>query len=72
MKITSLVFLIFAVSSLAAETRPNIVLMMADDQGWGETGYYGLPHPNRSSTTSSPTRMKPPTYLRSTRTSSKP
>ena len=19
--------------------RPNVVLMMADDQGWGETGY---------------------------------
>ena len=24
--------------------RPNIVLCMADDQGWGETGYYGHPH----------------------------
>jgi arylsulfatase A-like enzyme len=24
--------------------RPNIVLMMADDQGWGETGYNGHPH----------------------------
>ncbi len=22
----------------------NVVLMMADDQGWGETGYYGHPH----------------------------
>ncbi len=27
----------------AAPTRPNIVLMMADDQGWGETGYNGHP-----------------------------
>ncbi len=23
--------------------RPNIVLVMADDQGWGETGYNGHP-----------------------------
>jgi arylsulfatase A-like enzyme len=28
----------------AASTRPNVVLMMADDQGWGETGYNGHPH----------------------------
>ena len=30
----------------AAQTlpRPNIVLMMADDQGWGETGYNGHPY----------------------------
>ena len=23
---------------------PTIVLMMSDDQGWGETGYNGHPH----------------------------
>jgi len=23
--------------------RPNVVLIMSDDQGWGETGYYGHP-----------------------------
>lgn len=28
----------------AAPARPNIVLMMADDQAWGETGYNGHPH----------------------------
>jgi len=32
--------------TIASETklRPNIVLMMTDDQGWGETGYHGHPH----------------------------
>ena len=42
--------LLFALGSLATSAlaasapRPNIVLMMADDQGWGETGYNGHPH----------------------------
>ena len=27
-----------------AQSRPNIVLVMADDQGWGETGYNGHPY----------------------------
>lgn len=31
-------------AAAADEPRPNIVLMMADDQGWGETGYHGHPH----------------------------
>lgn len=34
--------------SLNAKTnsavKPNIILCMADDQGWGEMGYYGHPH----------------------------
>ena len=25
------------------DTRPNVVLVMADDQGWGQVGYYGHP-----------------------------
>ncbi len=29
---------------IAAAQRPNIVLVLADDQGWGETGYNGHPH----------------------------
>ncbi len=29
---------------LAAAPRPNVVLVLADDQGWGETGYNGHPH----------------------------
>ncbi|MGB0369930.1 MAG: sulfatase family protein [Opitutales bacterium] len=27
-----------------AEERPNIVLVMTDDQGWGQTGYYKHPY----------------------------
>lgn len=36
----------FCATSLSAEpsTRPNIVLVMADDQGWGDMAYNG--HPN--------------------------
>ena len=30
--------------SIAAETRPNIILLMGDDHGWEETGYNGHPH----------------------------
>jgi arylsulfatase A-like enzyme len=29
---------------LAAESRPNIILLMGDDHGWEETGYNGHPH----------------------------
>ena len=28
---------------LHAAERPNIILVMADDQGWGDTGYNGHP-----------------------------
>jgi arylsulfatase A-like enzyme len=43
------VITLFLATALAAvagaqSSRPNIVLMMADDQGWGETGYNGHPH----------------------------
>lgn len=41
----ALVFLLFSCAMVAAPaSRPNIVLIMADDQGWGETGYNGHPH----------------------------
>jgi arylsulfatase A-like enzyme len=40
-----LIALAFAFSLNAdAADRPNIILMMADDQGWGEVGYNGHPH----------------------------
>jgi arylsulfatase A-like enzyme len=34
----------FADSGRQAADLPNIVLCMADDQGWGDMGYYGHPH----------------------------
>ena len=35
-----------AAASLAAAAadKPNIILCMTDDQGWGDTGYNGHPH----------------------------
>jgi arylsulfatase A-like enzyme len=32
-----------AALSAAADNPPNIILVMADDQGWGQTGYYNNP-----------------------------
>jgi len=26
-----------------SKTRPNIILVMSDDQGWGQVGYYNHP-----------------------------
>lgn len=35
--------LVIHAASAAEPVRPNVVLVMADDQGWGETGYGGHP-----------------------------
>lgn len=47
MKLTKLfsILIIAIVSyfSLSAQERPNIILVMADDQGWGQVGYYNHP-----------------------------
>jgi hypothetical protein len=46
-------------SSLVAE-RPNIVFVMADDQGWGDTGYNSHPElktPNLDALAASGLRM---------------
>ncbi|MDA7529779.1 sulfatase-like hydrolase/transferase [bacterium] len=43
MKTLFLSLLCVSVSLHAAE-QPNIILIMTDDQGWGDTGYNGHPH----------------------------
>lgn len=35
---------VVALADAQAADRPNIILLMADDQGWGETSYNGHPH----------------------------
>ena len=41
--LTGLLALSFAFVSFAGEGKTNFVLVMADDQGWGQTGYYNHP-----------------------------
>lgn len=41
--ILTLLCLASAVSALAAEKQPHIIFVMADDMGWGQTGYRGHP-----------------------------
>lgn len=39
----ALLMALFSLNHALAADRPNIVLVMADDQGWGDTGYNGHP-----------------------------
>jgi len=40
---------VFSAFTVAAADKPNIILLMGDDHGWAETGYYDRldlnPHP---------------------------
>ncbi len=40
---TVVAFVSFGTQAIRAAKFPNIVLVMADDQGWGQTGYYNHP-----------------------------
>ena len=42
--ILTFVFFFFLTGILAQSDRPNIILIMADDQGWGDVGFNGHPH----------------------------
>ena len=35
---------VFSAFTVAAVDKPNIILLMGDDHGWAETGYYDHPH----------------------------
>ena len=38
-----LIFCLFLPLAIVADDRPNILLVMADDQGWGDAGFMGHP-----------------------------
>ncbi len=61
MRILPLVALSFVLSAFAADKRPpNIVLLYADDIGWGDLGCYGskvIPTPNLDKLASQGTRF---------------
>ncbi|MDF1752683.1 MAG: sulfatase-like hydrolase/transferase [Verrucomicrobiales bacterium] len=44
MKYLTILFVAIGGWLSAADSRPNVVLIMSDDQGWGQTGYNGHPH----------------------------
>lgn len=44
-KILSILIIASCVTALHGESsKPNIILIMSDDQGWGQVGYYDHPH----------------------------
>jgi len=42
-RLSTLLVALLLAFSVRAEERPNVVLVMSDDQGWGQTGYNGHP-----------------------------
>ncbi|MEI6505086.1 MAG: hypothetical protein WCO90_04295 [Planctomycetota bacterium] len=46
----------FVTAGWAAERPPNIVIVLADDLGYGELGCYGKPARSRPTSTASPGR----------------
>jgi len=44
MKHLLFILLLAGTGTVAQPGRPNIILLMSDDQGWGETGYRNHPH----------------------------
>ena len=42
--ILTLLFIFFLTEVFSQSDRPNIILIMADDQDWGDVGYNGHPH----------------------------
>lgn len=38
-----LIAFLFTLNLWTADKRPNVILMMADDHGWGDVGYHGHP-----------------------------
>ena len=42
-KLTLALYLISVLTTALHAERPNVILVMADDQGWGDTGYNGHP-----------------------------
>ena len=43
MRLFSFLLLVFLSHAKAAQKQTNFILVMADDQGWGQTGYYKHP-----------------------------
>ena len=43
LSVVSLAILLLA-SHVYGDSKPNVILVMADDMGWAQTGYYGYPH----------------------------
>ncbi len=43
MRLFSFLLLVFLTQAKAAQKQTNFILVMADDQGWGQTGYYEHP-----------------------------